>query len=368
LKLPFLRAFLPSLAANSFVWFAIFIALGEYLAFSISPLEQVSTAAEMIRNPLGRIRIGWPEYLDADTPPSKKLVVIVTNSQGYAKEYPSDEIYPYLLKARLEEFRPDLHVENWAVPGLRAIEADLLAILAAEREAALVLFLVNRALIDTPDHLNLDYPDSDVSLVAGDPRLWPDVLNSSVDRSSIADVLLLKSAMLYSNFIRGREILHRRLEMMRPHPWGMFLYRDYGKRRIERAEKRNRRRGCTDCPASDRRDSRRILGLDRLARSIGRRFERNKVNSLWVWQPKPKVARAMRRAERRVARARDGAAHGSSLVKAANQILTERGLGPLDMRADIPIEDFRKNSTHFTPSGHRAMADLLFPILVRELQ
>lgn len=355
---------------SPFTWFAILLLTAEYVAHQLSPMRDLPNATEVIRNPLGSDRYGWPEYLDGQLPPRKRLVALVSNSQGHAIDTAADQIYPTLLKANLELQHPDVVFENWSVPGLRLVETDVLAILAAERRAELIVFLGNfQGNRQTPEHLDLDYPDSDTSLLMGNPLRWRYVLTSSFSDRTTSDTLLLKSAQLVSNFVRSRDILNRSLEKERPNDWGKLLYPHYGERYLRKKEKRRKkkeRQAGVKIPEPNRQEKGNFDALRMATQSINHVLSNAGVKSLWIWQPTPKFARTPARRENE-----DESENPHlplSLPQGAFDAVDSSGLEQLDMTASIPIQEFRNKSTHFTATGHQHMADLLMPIISRELQ
>jgi len=81
---------------SPFLSLTVLLCIAEVVAGQMSPYAGFPVAGEVPRNPR-RLR-GWPEYLSGETPPGKKLVVLISNSQGYAKEFDGDKIYASLVR------------------------------------------------------------------------------------------------------------------------------------------------------------------------------------------------------------------------------------------------------------------------------
>lgn len=86
-------------------------------------------AAEEVRNP--RFVRGWPEYTAPPAqprPPGQKLIVAISNSQGFLRERPDGrEAWPARLEAELRAGGEDARVLNWSLPGGSGAEMTILA-------------------------------------------------------------------------------------------------------------------------------------------------------------------------------------------------------------------------------------------------
>jgi len=116
---------------------------------------------------------GWPEYT-APRPRStdEKLVIVISNSQGFLREYDNAALcyctqLRWLLQERLAGQK--CIVANWALPGAGAPELVLLAARAAQHQPDLVL-LVTYGENFTDEHLEkpLSYGSTDAVQLAYD--------------------------------------------------------------------------------------------------------------------------------------------------------------------------------------------------------
>ena len=91
------------------------------------------SCATQRRNPY-RFR-GWPEYAEAarELTVSNRVVVVLSNCQGYGAELPASAGYPAVLQRMLAAEEPDAarpwRVVNWSLDGATSIEYVLLAAL-----------------------------------------------------------------------------------------------------------------------------------------------------------------------------------------------------------------------------------------------
>lgn len=90
-------------------------------------------------------RRGWVEHvLSADKlKRPEKLIVIISNSQGYGREVFDQETYPALLeKYLIQQQKEDVRVLNWSIPGAKVPEFTILAA-AAKRLAPDILIFID---------------------------------------------------------------------------------------------------------------------------------------------------------------------------------------------------------------------------------
>lgn len=111
-------------------------------------LPDIPGCQEEARNPF-RFR-GFPEYLAGFRQASAQhAVVLISNSQAYAGEYPPANIYPARLERLLNERRVGGHADwkvlNWSSDGMTSIEYVLLAACLRRASPALVLAITGFA-------------------------------------------------------------------------------------------------------------------------------------------------------------------------------------------------------------------------------
>lgn len=111
-------------------------------------LPRVPGGVDSERNPY-RFR-GWPEYIrDVRAAPREATIVLISNSQAYAGEYPPRYTYPARLEALLRTRevmgRSDWNVLNWSSDGMTSIEYVLLARYLQRHPPGLVLAMTGFA-------------------------------------------------------------------------------------------------------------------------------------------------------------------------------------------------------------------------------
>jgi hypothetical protein len=135
------------------------------------------SCAAMRRNPY-RFR-GWPEYVEAarGLAASNRVVVLLSNCQGYGAEHPGRLGYPAVLQTMLNEQAPagerPWRVVNWSLDGATSIEYVMLA--AYLRDVRPAAVLVPIAFADfRAEHFaeGWRYSRSDVSRLAVRPSVW----------------------------------------------------------------------------------------------------------------------------------------------------------------------------------------------------
>lgn len=92
------------------------------------------------RNPL--FRRGWREHVRGVEPKreGEKLIVLISNSQGYGREVSDAETYPALLEGMLNErWQRPVRLVNWSLPGGSAPEFTLLCAAAHRLRPDIVL-------------------------------------------------------------------------------------------------------------------------------------------------------------------------------------------------------------------------------------
>lgn len=111
-------------------------------------LPRVPGCNETPRN-AGRFR-GWPEYVAGiEKITNASLVVLISNSQAYAGEYPANNGYPAFLAARLNQQavggRTNWVVANWSLDGVTSMEYMMLATLLQRHKPLLLMVITGSA-------------------------------------------------------------------------------------------------------------------------------------------------------------------------------------------------------------------------------
>lgn len=102
--------------------------------------QKIPNSEEVRRNHF--YRRGWLEYTSFKRSNDHRIILI-SNSQGYARELPENLIYPTLLENKLNKSKfqglNDWRVENWSLPGGNFPEFIILAAKAATIKARIVI-------------------------------------------------------------------------------------------------------------------------------------------------------------------------------------------------------------------------------------
>jgi hypothetical protein len=104
---------------------------------------------EVPRNP--HFRRGWSDYTQPrERPDTTRLVIVISNSQGFLREHPDGALaYPTLLEAALlEDLRDanegeDVIVANWSIAGGQSPEMIVLAARAAQHQPDAVVLVTS---------------------------------------------------------------------------------------------------------------------------------------------------------------------------------------------------------------------------------
>jgi hypothetical protein len=109
----------------------IFITIPTVLILLINffiPYNSLDRKKKQFRNPY--FRRGWPEYTNATVSidDKSKKMIIISNSQGFGREFIGNKTYTSQLQARFKKDGKQINVINWSAPG--AIAHDLLLLTA----------------------------------------------------------------------------------------------------------------------------------------------------------------------------------------------------------------------------------------------
>ncbi len=354
-----------ALSHSPFFWLFFAFVVLELYASRLIPYVNAPTASEVSRNAF--FRRGWPEYLSGRNPPSHKLVIIMSDSQGYAKEIAADKIYAALLQKRFAELALPVHVENWSIPGGSMTDFELLLLHVMKRKPDLLL--VSKAALDfasDPSQLNLNFTNQDLHLTIGQPSLWTKLRYISVYRSITFNEFLQRLLMSYSNLARSR--IH-------------FL--DKLATRLSKREQKlligNQRSGRHyvlvppkggfgnfphvlesgfryPLPITLKQTRGRIQSLPLFIEDLKKASTESGAKFIWFWNP---IASELLTPEQQKS-IRFFYAEGTKILEQSN-------IMPIDLRSFIPIERYLTLS-HFDERGQEMMADKLFPIILDALQ
>ncbi len=363
-----------SLLRSACFWLVLYLAALELIARGLVPYAGLPTADQARRNPT-QYR-GYVEYLEAGSP-AEPLIVLIGNSHSVAAEIEDAEaIYPARLDRELRRLWPAARLENWSSGGLRTAELELLSMKAVARGADLVVVAVSTQNFDFEQHLNLDFPQSDIHLLAGDPRLWrllPGAL--FYDRTTL-DGLLSRSVMFHSSLARSRIAVHDAVAARVSRSWHRWLvgrvlvagnrldaFADpdrsiYWPRRHVAFEEW-RAEVVAEPPVFDVGPGVIELRYETFTRCFDRLYARlsaHGVRLVWIWHPID-LATATPRARRAV----------RSFLDRAGPYVEGAGGRCHDLSQAMPTRRFLSWS-HLDEAGHAELARRLLPILADALQ
>lgn len=143
----------------------------------------VPSCAEARRNPY-RFR-GWPEYVAGtdELTVSNRVVVVISNCQGYGAEVPGRNGFPAVLQRKLNARPPDggppWRVVNWSLDGATSIEYGVLAArLHASKPAAIIVSIAFADFRAEHFEEGWRYSRSDVTRLATRPSVWRELPRS----------------------------------------------------------------------------------------------------------------------------------------------------------------------------------------------
>ncbi len=121
------------------------VLVAELAARAVVARQPLAHSYDFSRNP--NYRRGWVAWTEPrPREPDERLIVLISNSQGFAPEIPEDErIYSARLARRLDEAEPTHRhiVANWSIGGGGAPEMVLLAARAVEHRPDLLMVVTH---------------------------------------------------------------------------------------------------------------------------------------------------------------------------------------------------------------------------------
>jgi hypothetical protein len=104
-----------------------------------------------LRNP--GFRRGWYEYVGATPPraPNERVILLLSNSQGYGREVAEHETVAGRLQARLATESRTTRVVNWSLPGGQSFDFAVRAAAAHDLRPDMIILLAASALFSNPD-------------------------------------------------------------------------------------------------------------------------------------------------------------------------------------------------------------------------
>lgn len=157
-------------------------------------LRPTPNSYDVPRNP--DFRRGWRDFTrPGERAPGQRLVIVISNSQGFLRESPDGELtYPARLEALLNEKNQhaegDVIVANWSVPGAQAPEMIVLAARAAEHRPDLVVLVAGAGNFSPAwIHHPLSFWLSDATLLAYLPAVRSRLPPAFLERTDAYDPL-----------------------------------------------------------------------------------------------------------------------------------------------------------------------------------
>lgn len=347
---------------SPFLWLCLLLLAGEIAAGFWIPYREAPSASETRRNPFHKR--GWPEFTDGERVPGKKLVILITNSQGFGEEISDRGIFPYLLEERLNRRGIPVKIENWGMPGGTMVDHEFALLRAIQRKPDLIVMMktykdFSADLLD----LRLDKVSMDINQLAGRPSLWAPMWNTAIRKQLTFElwsqcafpsfsnlsrlrihVMDLISNKLNNNFLFALHFGHERgvwtysIEPPREHRY-LKDKKDHPKDGVQRWEIEAR-----------------VDGLKMYARDVQVHTRQVGIPCVWIWNP---LMLAPLSADQREM--------ADSFYSRGREILESRGITPVDLRDALPLELFYAYS-HFDAQGHVLLAEKLEPLFAHELQ
>jgi hypothetical protein len=328
---------------------------------ALSVLDSLAPTAhsyDVPRNP--HFRRGWSDYTQPrERPEAARLVIVISNSQGFLREHPDGSLaYPALLEAALED---EVIVANWSIAGGQSPEMIVLAARAAQHRPDVVV-LVTSAGNFAPVWATqpLSYWLSDATGLAYDPEVRARLSDSFLERSSADDPLGWFAARTGIGRAR-RRFVEKRDEAWSWRPTAPTRLGDVVERTLDQ-----RGEGFTlGVGATTKRSDPTTGEADEAERGTASLLAEF-VDTLHGTSPETRlllVSMPIARPEQPGAAWRVAARfHGS----AARALAGRPGVTVVDGVEVVPREHF-VHATHLHPAGHRRFAAWLLPHLKRVL-
>lgn len=314
------------------------------------------------RNP--HFRRGWRDYTSPrERPEGSRLVIVISNSQGYLRENRDGAlVYPARLEALLDQELPgEVIVANWSVAGGQAPEMIVLAARAAQHRPDAVVLVAGAGNFSAQwARYPLSFWLSDATSLAYDPGVRARLPAAFLERTSADDPLGWFDAL------SGMGAARRRFVEERDEAW---TWRDRAPGELEargrlfeahgEAFTLGARRGDRDlsseaAPIDPARAEMTMLLLGEFVRSL--RETSPETRLLLVGMPFARPARpgALWRA-------------AAAFTPVAERALADvRGVEVVEALAAVPTDLF-VHETHLQPEGHALFARWLLPHVRRAL-
>lgn len=356
--------------SNPFFWLLLIMLALEITAFYLLPYRSIPVAETAVRNPLQKR--GWPEYTRGKSSQEGKLVVIISNSQGIGKEITAPgSTYSGLLRERLKAMMPEVLLENWSCAGIRTADIEMLSLRAVERKADLVLFVLSFENLDPVGKVNLEFPSSDVKLLAAVPSLWrhfpqTQFFRRLTPRTAFENFFSFRSRLIRSRidvleslanllpreahrYVFGQELRsHRRLD-----GWGSEQVG--GEETTLKCILEKKNRGGAFKVKEERLEQSRET-FSQVYPTLAKRLDSRGIRHVWVWQPL-----ALDNFKERSIN------HIRHFVEGATGTIETAGGRSLDLTGSIPTRHFYSRG-HFDQHGHELMSSSILPVIADELR
>lgn len=315
-----------------------------------------------------RDRRAYPEYV-ADHPATddRKLITLISNSQAAHDGVNADALYPAYLRTRLDSSALPYRLENWSADGIRVVETELLTRKALERNTSVLLVVLGMANIDAHAQATLDYGNTDIDLLVGEPSLWRSLRGgltfAKLERDQLASRIFELHLPLVRLRIAGQDWAAEKIPST--------LHGALFGKRLEaphRGAKASLIGGAASMNAAARRENKvlptvsdeslrdRLSVLDELTTPLAREATEHGTRVIWCWVPV-----AVERLHPHLQ------AEGLRFNELAVPLLQSKGFVVHDLTRRIPDELFL-DGTHLAPQGHRMMTDLVYEVLTDALR
>lgn len=359
---------MSGLTRSPFLWFAFLLAALEVLSWQTSPYRLGRKADQTTRN--ATKHRGWPEYLDVKDDKAP-LVALISNSQGVGGEIEDrNAIYAASLKDHLA--RRGFRFENWSTGGLRTTEIELLTMKAVQRGVDHLVLVLTVNNFDPDEQLNLDFPFSDITLLAGEPSLWPELRDSLFISNTRFEDLAVRFMARWSSLVRSRIAVTDLVAAHLPLEWHRLALGhevrpgsrldDLESPEISlyfpaidvTEEQLARRRAMLNTNPRDYDPDgieRRLETFERLYPILRERAKRSGMRLTWVWNP---LAPGSTTDEGRSVR--------NSFIERASRTIERGGSRSHDLSDSMKSGYFLSHG-HFNEDGHREFARMMKEIL-----
>jgi len=355
---------------SPFGWLILIILILEAFAAIKVPYARQPKASTVYRNPTPHR--GWPEYIKGQKGPHRKLVIIISNSQGIGWESARPEsLYTAELEKEFALLNIPVEIENWSNGGITTPDIELLSFKAIQRKPDLLLFILGYNNFDFPPQLYLDYSPSDINLLAGEPSFWPYLKDTTFFKNTTFDDIMRRFLLIHSALARSRIALYDALAEHIPLEYHKYIFghsREPLIRLDEALERRPRSRplpppkhilelanlALPALPVENMRQ--RLETFNIFYPMLNKRLSKNHIPFIWVWMPV--ASEVFPRESKRVMRV---------FEIETGKLIHNSTAKYIDLTYALPGKYFYMLN-HLDEDGHKALSKILLPIIKDGLQ